>query len=48
MQDPSVGMYDIILLDLDMPIMDGFTACLKIIQYIKLVNEEDNYKNEKI
>lgn len=47
MQGHGCQPYDMILLDLEMPIMDGFTACKKIIQYIKLVKEEQTFKLNK-
>ena len=48
MQDSTVGTYDLILLDLDMPIMDGYTACEKIINYIDMVNEERTIQVNRI
>ena len=38
--------FDLIFLDLDMPIMDGFEACQKISQFYKLVNEELRISNQ--
>ena len=38
--------FDLILLDLDMPIMDGFEACQKISQFCKLVNDELRISNQ--
>jgi CheY-like chemotaxis protein len=35
---------DIVFLDLDMPIMDGFEACSKIIDFYKNLN---THKHEK-
>lgn len=43
MQDPSTAPYDIIFLDLEMPIMDGYEACTKINQYLDMIDEENGY-----
>ena len=40
--DKSTDPYDVIILDLCMPIMDGHQACQKIIQHYKYVRKEVN------
>lgn len=37
-QSPNEEPYDIIFLDLDMPIMDGYDCCVKITQFYEYVN----------
>lgn len=39
-QNPNCEDYDIILLDLEMPIMDGYNACLKITQFYEFYNQK--------
>lgn len=39
----NTSPYDVIFLDLDMPIMDGYTAATKINQFYDLVNDSIDY-----
>ena len=43
----SADQYDLIVLDLEMPILDGYQACMKINQYYELVNNKSCFTPEK-
>ena len=40
--------YDVILLDLDMPILNGFEACIKMCKFFDLHNDNVKLKNSKL
>jgi CheY-like chemotaxis protein len=40
-QNKDLDTYDIIFLDLDMPILNGFEACSQILEFYKVVDREN-------
>jgi CheY-like chemotaxis protein len=42
------GLYDLVILDLDMPILDGFEACKKIKQFFESQSDRGDYFEDYI